>query len=155
MKVARAVAGKLEELDISIATAESCTGGMIASELVNIPGVSNHFSEGYVTYSEEAKERLLGVRPTTLQHFSVYSAECAREMAYGVRKAAGADIGVATTGIAGPNGGSEEFPVGLVYIAVAYKNKITTRKFIFSGDRYRIRYAACKQAFRLVLDVLG
>ena len=149
MKVARAVAGKLEELDISIATAESCTGGMIASELVNIPGVSNHFSEGYVTYSEEAKERLLGVRPATLQQFSVYSAECAREMAYG------ADIGVATTGIAGPDGGSEEFPVGLVYIAVAYKNKITTRKFIFSGDRYRIRYAACKQAFRLVLDVLG
>ena len=95
------------------------------------------------------------MRPATLQQFSVYSAECAREMAYGVMKAAGADIGVATTGIAGPDGGSEEFPVGLVYIAVAYKNKITTRKFIFSGDRYRIRYAACKQAFRLVLDVLG
>ncbi|MBP5266955.1 MAG: CinA family protein [Lachnospiraceae bacterium] len=155
MKVARAVAEVLDQRNLSIATAESCTGGMIASELVNIPGVSNHFGEGYVTYSEDAKMRLLGVREETLQAHTVYSAECAREMAYGAMKKAGADIGVATTGIAGPDGGSDEYPVGLVYIAVAYKNKITTRKFIFSGDRYQIRFAACKQAFRLVLDVLG
>lgn len=155
MRIARQVAEQLTNRRLTIATAESCTGGMIASELVNIPGISEFFSEGYVTYSDDAKVKNLGVRTETLRKYSVYSAECAREMAYGAAKRSCSDIGVATTGIAGPDGGSEEQPVGLVYIAVAYHGAITTRKFIFSGDRYQIRYAACKQAFRLILDVLG
>lgn len=155
MKLARQVAQRLAEEKLTIATAESCTGGMIASELVNIPGISDYFSEGFVTYSEDAKMRLLGVRPKTLKSYTVVSAQCAREMAHGAAKQAGSDIGVATTGIAGPSGGSAEQPVGLVYIAVSYRNQITTRKFIFSGDRYQVRFAACKQAFRLILDVLG
>ena len=155
MKLARQVVDELASRQLTIATAESCTGGMIASELVNIPGVSDFFSLGFVTYSEEAKMEQLGVRRETLDTYTVVSAECAREMALGALRRSNADIGVATTGIAGPTGGSADQPVGLVYIAVAYNNQITTRKFIFSGDRYQVRFAACKQAFRLILDVLG
>ncbi|MCR5640574.1 MAG: CinA family protein [Lachnospiraceae bacterium] len=154
MKLARMVANELEERGLSIATAESCTGGMIASELVNIPGISQFFSQGYITYSEDAKIRCLGVRPETIATHTVVSAACAAEMARGAAKASNASIGVATTGIAGPDGGSDTQPVGLVFISVFYNHKITTRKFIFSGDRYQVRYAACKQAFRLILDVL-
>ncbi|MCR5000109.1 MAG: CinA family protein [Lachnospiraceae bacterium] len=155
MKIARQVVNRLQELDLSISTAESCTGGMIASELVNIPGVSEFFSQGYVVYSEDAKMQTLGVRSETLGKYTVYSAECAQEMAYGARRKSGSDISVSTTGIAGPDGGDEEHPVGLVYISVAYQNSIFTRKFVFSGDRYQVRYNACKQAFRLILDILG
>ncbi len=144
----------LAEYNLTIATAESCTGGMIASELVDYPGISTYFNEGYVTYSNEAKQRLLHVKETTLSKFGAVSDECAREMAYGIMQAAGSDIGIATTGIAGPDGGTDEKPVGTVYIACAYKGKIVTKHYLFEGSRMQIRFAATKMAFKLITDTI-
>lgn len=112
-------AALLKEHGATLAAAESCTGGMIASKLISVPGISAHFIEGAVTYSNDAKIRRLGVRQETLAAHTAVSAETAREMAEGIRRTSGASLGVATTGIAGPDGGTPERPVGLVYIALA------------------------------------
>ncbi len=144
----------LAEYNLTIASAESCTGGMIASELVDYPGISSYFNEGYVTYSNDAKQKLLNVKESTLLKFGAVSEQCAKEMAYGVMQAAGSDVGIATTGIAGPDGGSEEKPVGTVYIACAYKDKIVTKHFLFQGSRMQVRFAAMKMAFKLITDTI-
>ncbi len=144
----------LAEYNLTIASAESCTGGMIASELVDYPGISAYFNEGYVTYSNEAKQRLLHVKDTTLQKYGAVSEQCAKEMAYGVMQAAGSDIAIATTGIAGPDGGTAEKPVGTVYIACAYKGKIITKQYLFEGSRMQVRFAATKMAFKLITDTI-
>lgn len=107
---------KVDELTVT--TAESCTGGLVAARLVDVPGVSEVFKQGFITYSNKAKRKLLNVKKTTLKEFGAVSEKTAREMAKGAILASGADAAIATTGIAGPDGGTEEKPVGLVYIGV-------------------------------------
>jgi len=119
---------------------------MIASKLVSVPGISGCLKEGLVTYSNEAKMKRLGVKAETLAAFGAVSENTAREMAEGVRLTSGADLGIATTGVAGPDGGTPECPVGLVFIAVASKNNTIIRKLQLSGSRERIRNAAALQA---------
>lgn len=133
------VANILLEYKLTISTAESCTGGMIASRLISIPGVSEVFLEGAVTYSNEAKVRTLGVKEDTLKKYGAVSEETAREMAEGIAKRTGSDIAVVTTGIAGPGGGTDEKPVGLVYIGVYYKGEVEVYRNIFNGDRNKVR----------------
>ncbi len=154
MKQADKAVDLLFKYNLKIASAESCTGGMIASELVAYSGISELFGEGFVTYSNEAKEKNLGVKKETLDTVGAVSEETAAQMALGARRAAGSDIGIATTGIAGPTGGTPEKPVGLVYIGCAYKDKVTVRKYNFKGNRYQIRLDAAKRAFDLIYDVI-
>ena len=145
----------LFERALKITTAESCTGGMIASTLVNVAGVSDVFEAGYVTYSEEAKMRLLGVRKETIEKYTVYSEEVAREMAQGAAEAAGADVAVSVTGIAGPDGGTPDFPVGLCYIGCYYNGETTVIRHIFEGDRQQVRKSAADAAMELAIKILG
>ena len=145
------VVGKmLVEKKLKIATAESCTGGMIASRLISYPGISEVFLEGAVTYSNEAKVRTLNVKQETLDEFGAVSQETAKEMAEGIANRAGADISVVTTGIAGPGGGTEDKPVGLVYIGVFFKGKVSTYRYVFNGDRNKVRLRATITALDLV-----
>jgi nicotinamide-nucleotide amidase len=134
----------------SLAVAESCTGGLIAERLTEVPGASKYFVEGVVTYSNDAKTRALGVEPIMLLEHGAVSAEVAEAMAEGVRTRAGTDFGLAVTGIAGPDGGSEEKPVGLVYIALADDAHTEHRKLMLPGDRNLIRWRASQAALDLL-----
>jgi nicotinamide-nucleotide amidase len=125
--------------NLTIATAESCTGGLLAGTLINYPGISSVFLEGIITYSNEAKIKRLGVKEETLAAFGAVSEQTAGEMAEGIAKAAGTDIGISVTGIAGPGGGTEEKPVGLVYVGLYIKGKVMVKKLNLSGSRQRIR----------------
>lgn len=133
------VAELLMARKLSIATAESCTGGLISARLINYPGISHVFKEGFITYSYEAKTRRLGVLPETLKKYGAVSREVVQEMVEGLLKASGADIGLAVTGIAGPQGGTPEKPVGLVWTALSVRGETTCQKYIFNGDRQRVR----------------
>lgn len=144
------VAKLLIERNLTISTAESCTGGMIASTLINYPGISKVFLEGAVTYTNEAKHRRLGVKNETLNNYGAVSEETAREMASGIAKNAGTDVSIVTTGIAGPGGGTEDKPVGLVYVGVYFKGIVHVEKCIFNGDRLSVR----KKATTKGLDML-
>lgn len=124
---------------LTISTAESCTGGMLSGRLINYPGISASYLEGVVTYSNEAKMKYLGVKEETLDSFGAVSEETAREMAEGIAKAAGTDIGVSVTGIAGPGGGTEDKPVGLVYVGLYIRGKVEVKKLNLSGDRQKVR----------------
>jgi nicotinamide-nucleotide amidase len=124
---------------LTLALAESCTGGMIAQRVTDVPGSSAYFLEGAVTYSNSAKERLLGVPRAILDTWGAVSAECAEAMATGVRRAAGSDLGLAVTGIAGPDGGTAEKPVGTVYISLAAADDCRTERFLFGRSRDEIR----------------
>ena len=135
---------------LNIGVAESCTGGMIASTLISYPGISEVFNEGAVTYSNEAKIRRLGVKEETLEKFGAISFEVAKEMCEGIAKTSQSNIGVSTTGIAGPSGGTEEKPVGLVYIGVTINNRTIVEKHIFKGSRERIRRRATLTAINLL-----
>lgn len=134
----------------TLAIAESCTGGLVASELVAIPGCSKFLLEACVTYSDAAKVSRLGVRQETLDQFGAVSEQCAREMAEGMRKISGADYALATTGYAGPDGGTEENPVGTVYIALARPGETLVKRISLFGDRARIREIATLHAFDLL-----
>lgn len=136
--------------NLTIATAESCTGGMIASKLIGYPGISQVFMQGAVTYSNEAKMKELSVNKETLDKFGAVSEETAKEMAEGIAKKAGVDISIVSTGIAGPGGGTEEKPVGLVYIGLYIKGNIIVKRFNFQGDREKIRIRSTQNA----LDML-
>ena len=136
--------------NLKISTAESCTGGMIASRLVSISGISDAFLEGAVTYSNEAKVRTLNVKEETLKKYGAVSEETAREMAEGIAKRTGSDIAVVTTGIAGPGGGTEEKPVGLVYIGLYYKGEVFVYKNVFNGNRQEVRTKATVRALDIV-----
>lgn len=140
----------------SVATAESCTGGMIASTIVDVPGASDCFNEGYVTYSNEAKMKNLGVKDSTLMAHGAVSYETAMEMAKGVRKKAKADFGVSSTGIAGPGGGSPKKPVGLVYIGCAYgDDECIVKELHLKGDRTTVRTSATKEALELLEECIN
>lgn len=140
----------LNEHNMMITTVESCTGGLIAARLVNVSGASNVFSEGYITYSEDAKAKMVGVNPETIKNYNVVSEEVAYEMASGGAKTANADVAVSVTGVAGPLGGTKDIPVGTVCIGVYYKNKVITEKFLFNGDRLQVRNQAVDKALEMV-----
>ena len=142
IEIEEVVAKLLIEKKLTISTAESCTGGMIASTLINYPGISEVLLEGAVTYSNEAKHNRLGVKNETLDKYGAVSEETAREMAIGIAKTAGTDVSIVTTGIAGPGGGTEEKPVGLVYVGVYVQGEVTIQKCIFNGNRSRVRLQA-------------
>lgn len=139
---------------LSITTAESCTGGWIASAIVDFPGVSEIFHEGYVTYSDEAKERLLGVSHETIFNYGVVSEQTAREMAQGAARTAEADIALSSTGVAGPGGGSKEHPVGEVYLGCYLKGRTKVVRMLGEGNRTEIRRQAVEQVFILLHEML-
>ena len=140
---------------LTLAVAESCTGGLIASEFVAIPGCSNFLLEGCVAYSNEAKMRRLGVKRETLDSFGAVSEQCAREMAEGMRASSGANYALATTGFAGPDGGTVENPVGTVYIALSCAAGTEIKRVSLHGERARIRELACLNAFDLLRRTLS
>ena len=142
---------KLRARGEHVSFAESLTGGMIAAALVENAGASDVLGESYVTYAPEAKMRILGVRRETVDTVGVVSARCAREMAEGVRRISGADWGVSATGLAGPDGGTEETPVGTVFIGIAGARGVEAREYHFTGNRGEIR----AQAARAALEALG
>jgi nicotinamide-nucleotide amidase len=141
---------RLSVAGFTLAVAESCTGGLISERLTNVPGSSAYFIEGVITYSNEAKTRLLGVDPKLIKEFGAVSKQVARDMARGVRHRAKTDFGLAVTGIAGPGGGTEERPVGLVYIALADDAHTEHKRLMLPGDRELIRWRASQAA----LDML-
>lgn len=140
----------LTEQKKTLAVAESCTGGLITSALVDIPGSSNFLIEGLVTYANSAKVHCLNVQQQTLDTFGAVSAECAMEMAEGARKSGGTDIGISSTGIAGPDGGTPEKPVGLVYIGISTEEKTRAFELHLYGDRAKIRATAVLNALDLL-----
>jgi len=145
------VVGELLKLrGYTLATAESCTGGLLAGRITDVPGSSEYFLEGVVSYSNEAKHDLLSVPKKWIKEHGAVSEKVAEAMASGIRKRAGSTFGVGVTGIAGPGGGSQEKPVGLVYIALSDDSQTTSRKFIFPGDRQFIRTLSVNAA----LDML-
>jgi nicotinamide-nucleotide amidase len=145
------VVGKsLKMRGYTLATAESCTGGLLAGRITDVPGSSEYFLEGVVSYSNEAKINLLGVPKKLIEIHGAVSEQVAGAMAAGIRKRAGSTFGISVTGVAGPGGGSPEKPVGLVYIALADESQTTTRKFIFPGDRQFIRTLSVNAALDLV-----
>ena len=133
------VARLFREQGITLALAESCTGGLIAKRITDLPGSSAYFLQGIVAYANEAKERLLGVPSDLLLNFGAVSREVAEAMAKGVRERAGTELGLAVTGVAGPDGGSEEKPVGTVYIALADAGGCRSERFRFGGSRDKVR----------------
>lgn len=150
LSLAEVVINKLVEKKQNIAVAESCSGGLMASSLVDIAGSSEVFLEGLVTYSNEAKIKRLGVRRETLEKYGAVSSECAKEMAMGVACASGADIGISITGIAGPGGGTDTKPVGLVYIALCIGAETIVSEFKYTGNRQRIRGRAVMAALDMI-----
>ena len=136
----------LVEKNLTIATAESCTGGLVSSTLINYPGISSVFMEGCVTYSNESKINRLGVSENTLIKYGAVSEETAREMAEGIAKNLNTNVAISTTGIAGPGGGTTDKPVGLVYIGIYINGKTTVKKYILQGNRQDIRLRATKNA---------
>ncbi|WP_410208056.1 CinA family nicotinamide mononucleotide deamidase-related protein [Fusobacterium sp.] len=141
----------VKKLGMNISVAESCTGGILASTLIGVPGVSDIFKEGIVSYSNEAKVKRLGVKKETLDKYGAVSKETAQEMVLGLDS----DIALSTTGIAGPGGGSTDKPVGLVYIGIRIKDKIYIEKRVFKGDRSKVRKKAVSQALFSLIKILN
>jgi PncC family amidohydrolase len=143
----------LRTKNLKLTCAESCTGGLLSALFTSISGSSDVFERGFVTYSNQSKIEMLSVKEKTLKYFGAVSEEVAKEMALGALKNSKADIAIAITGIAGPKSDDTEKPVGLVYIAVATKEKIQVRKFNFSGDRDEVRKAGVVSALNFIQDL--
>jgi nicotinamide-nucleotide amidase len=148
--LAEVVGGQLARQGKTLAVAESCTGGILAKLLTDIPGASRYFTCGWFTYSNDAKINELGVEPALIDEYGAVSSEVASAMAEGARSRAGTDFAIAITGIAGPTGATEQKPVGLVYISVSSKGGLQTKRYVVSGDRDLVRFRAALTA----LDVL-
>ena len=149
-----AVVDLLKEKNMTLSLAESCTGGAVAARIVNVPGASEVLMCGYVTYTNRAKRECLGVKKSTLKKEGAVSAKCAKEMAKGGAKAAKTDVCLSVTGLAGPGGGTEETPVGTVFMGCTCAGRTTTREFHFTGNRSRIRGQAVAQALTFIRDSL-
>lgn len=145
-----AVVRLLEKYELTVATAESCTGGLLAGRLVDVPGVSEVFREGFITYSNKAKRKTLDVSKATLKKYGAVSRQTAKEMATGAVFAADADTSLSVTGIAGPDGGTEKKPVGLVFIGCYMNDKVTVEEYHFEGDRSQIREQSVNSALNLL-----
>ena len=148
------LASNLATQNLKVTCAESCTGGLLAANLTRLPGSSAWFDMGFVTYSNEAKQQMLNVNPSTLAHYGAVSEEVVREMALGALISSKADYALSISGIAGPTGGSEEKPVGLVWFGLASKKRIWAESKIFNGDRDQIRAQAVQHAVQLLLSKL-
>jgi nicotinamide-nucleotide amidase len=148
------VSNLLKEKILKVATAESCTGGLIAHTLTNISGSSEYFDRGIVSYSNKAKTELLGVPEDILKKYGAVSKQVAKIMAESIRIKSHVDIGIATTGIAGPTGGIKEKPVGLVFIAISTSQGTYIRRYQFSGNRFQNKEQTCNAALWMILDHL-
>ncbi len=152
MRLEKKVARRLARHSLSLCTAESCTGGLVAGRITNVSGASGCFEGGFITYSNASKTHLIGVAEDLIEKYGAVSDETVRAMAEGAREKLGTDLSVAVTGIAGPTGGTLDKPVGTVYIAVARKDKTSVRKFQFAGTRYRIRRQTTEEALQFIID---
>lgn len=144
----------LKEKKLTLATAESCTGGLVASRITDVAGSSKYFLGGIVSYSYEAKASLLGVSWDTLNHKGAVSKETVLEMAQGARKELGVDIAVSVSGIAGPGGGTPDKPVGTVWVGLATPSGEEARHFVWDGDRIRNKQLSSEAALQFILDYL-
>lgn len=153
-KIAEKLVNKLMEDKLTITTAESCTGGMIASTIVNVPGASYVLNEAIVTYSNDAKMKYLGVDNDSLDIYGAVSEEVARQMVEGIAKEAKADFAIAVTGIAGPDGGTIEKPVGTVYAGFYCKGRVEVKRYNFNGDRYCIRISTTKEVLNDIYNMI-
>ena len=144
--LAQTTAHALADQNLTLALAESCTGGLIGHSLTEVAGSSSFFMRGYIVYSNQAKEELLGVSSQTLAEHGAVSHETAREMAQGAASRAGTDLGLSVTGIAGPGGGSPEKPVGTVYFGLCHQEKVMTKGYLFSGSREQVKLQAAHTA---------
>lgn len=144
----------LQEHGWRVSTAESCTGGAVAAAVVNVAGASDVFEEGFVTYSNTAKRKYLGVKGITLRTLGAVSRETAAQMCRGCCRMSGAQVGIATTGIAGPGGGTAEKPVGLVYIGCCVRGEVQVRRLNLHGDREQNRMDTVKAALELAAEML-
>lgn len=141
----------LKKYHCTLTTAESATGGMIASTLINVPGISEFFQEGYVTYSDRAKVKMIHVNPETIETYGVVSSETAAEMAESAARIADCNAALSVTGVAGPDGGTKECPVGLVFIGCYVNGSTTVERHLFEGDRMNVRREATEAALRLLI----
>jgi len=148
------LAALLPSLSLWLAVAESCTGGLIAHRITNVPGSSVYFDRGLVTYSNQAKEELLGVSAELIQTHGAVSREVAGAMVAGLLSRTRARLAVASTGIAGPGGGSKEKPVGLVYLAGAFEQKRVVERHLYEGSRLQIKQQAAQHALELLLRLI-
>ena len=148
------ISNLLKKRNLTVATAESCTGGLVAHSLTNISGSSDYFDRGVISYSNKSKIEMLGVSEKILKEYGAVSEQVAKAMAEGVRTRSNADIGLATTGIAGPTGGTKDKPVGLVYIAISTSKSTIIKGFQFSGDRLQNKASTCNAALKMLLDYL-
>lgn len=142
----------LKKYQYSLTTAESCTGGLIAATLINVSGISAYFQEGYITYSNDAKVKLLGVDRNVIDTFGVVSSETAFAMAKCASEKANTNIALSVTGVAGPDGGTKDCPVGTVYIGCCLNGDVTVEHHVFSGDRQEVRQAAVQQALKILIE---
>jgi PncC family amidohydrolase len=154
-ELARQLDRALRSRGLTIATAESCTGGRLSDAITNVPGSSDYFLGGIVSYSNSAKERLLGVDPRVLAAHGAVSEPVALAMAEGACRALGSGLGIGITGVAGPGGGSQEKPVGLVYVAVASRSGQEVRRYLWKEDRVGNKRRSVEAALALALEHLG
>ena len=154
-KLVNKVSDELKKHQVTVATAESCTGGLLAHTLTNISGSSEYFDQGVITYSNKAKIKLLSVPEGLINRHGAVSEEVAAAMAQAIQQHASVDYGLSTTGIAGPTGGTKEKPVGLVYIAIATKDSVVVKRCLFSGDRLSNKESSCTAALELLLELLS
>jgi PncC family amidohydrolase len=152
--VAERIVREMTARHLTLALAESCTGGLVAARITDVPGASAMFLAGVVAYANSAKETILGVRKETLARYGAVSGETVREMALGACQLTGADAAISVTGIAGPGGGSTEKPVGTVWIGAALGGEVVARRFHFEGDREEIRERAAQAALTLLWQTL-
>lgn len=145
----------LNQKNWSIATAESCTGGMVAAAITDIPGASTVFRGGVVAYHNQIKQQLLGVPQEILEQCGAVSRECVAAMLEGAARTLEADCVIATSGIAGPGGGTKEKPVGLVFVGCRTPRAIRVEKFIFNGDRRQVRQQAVDTAMTMMKDLIN
>ena len=153
---AKELCAALEKKNMTVGFAESCTGGLIGKTVTDIPGASKVFLGGIISYANEVKSGVLGVSRATLDAVGAVSADVAMQMALGAREVLGVDFSASVTGIAGPGGGSDEKPVGTVYIAVCYgDDRVICEKYKFDGEREDVRIATAYTALDMILGVLG
>jgi PncC family amidohydrolase len=144
----------LRKNGLKIAIAESCTGGLVSHRITNVAGSSDYYEGTIVSYSNEIKERVLGVDGMTLRKFGAVSSQCAKEMSEGIRNVMKTDIGLAITGIAGPGGGTREKPVGLVYVALSSDDRLLCKRYNFHGDRMENKQSASDAALSMLKEYL-
>jgi nicotinamide-nucleotide amidase len=152
--MAEVIGRTLKEKNKSLALTESCSGGYISHLVTSVPGSSEYYKGSVTAYSNSIKKNVLGVKAQTLEEFGAVSEQVAKEMVLGIKQIMDSDYAVATTGIAGPGGGTEEKPVGTVWIAVAGKNKVFTKKFVFGNNRERNIVRSSQTALQLLRRVI-